>query len=145
MDQRLSFVSLGVRDVAASREFYVTGLGWTPHQEVPGEVIFLQVNHGLILSLWDRGQMAAELGAALDTAVNSAAVPPLTLSHNVGNEIEVDAVMEQARAAGAVVVVEPRRQPWGGYSGYFADPDGFRWEVAFNPTWRVDDRGTVTV
>jgi uncharacterized protein len=141
MDQRLSFISLGVRDVAASREFYVGGLGWTPHQEVPGEVIFLQVNHGLILSLWDRGQMAAELGSDF----NDDAVPPLTLSHNVGSETEVDAVVGQARAAGAAVVVEPRRQPWGGYSGYFADPDGFRWEVAFNPTWRVDDDGAVTV
>jgi len=145
MEQRLTFISLGVRDVAASRAFYVNGLGWTPHQEVPGEVIFLQVNHGLILSLWDRGQMAAELGAGQGAEPDFAGVPPVTLSQNVAGETEVDAVLEQARAAGAAAVVEPRRQPWGGYSGYFADPDGFRWEVAFNPTWRVDDGGNVTV
>lgn len=140
MEQRLSFISLGVADVARSREFYLTGLGWKAHQEVPGQVIFLQLNHGLILSLWNRAAMAAELGVE-----PSVGVPPVTLSHNVGSPAEVDAVLAQAAQAGAAVDHPAAQQAWGGYSGYFADPDGFRWEVAFNPTWAVDDAGNVTV
>lgn len=143
MQQQLNFITLGVRDVARSRSFYVDGLGWTPRLEVPGDVIFLQVNHGLVLSLWSRAQMAAELGVSEDKL--QAGTSPLTLSHNVGSPGEVDAVVRQAREAGADVVHPPRQQAWGGYSGYFADPDGFRWEVAFNPTWAVDDAGNVTV
>ncbi len=140
MEQRLTFISLGVRDVSRSREFYLTGLGWKAHHEVPGQVIFLQLNHGLILSLWNRAAMAAELGVE-----PSNGVPPVTLSHNVGSVTDVDAVLAQAVEAGAVVENPAVQQPWGGYSGYFADPDGFRWEVAFNPTWAVDDAGNVTV
>ncbi|RAN79703.1 glyoxalase [Bacillus sp. SRB_336] len=143
MQQQLNFITLGVRDVGRSRSFYVDGLGWTPRLEVPGDVIFLQVNHGLVLSLWSRAQMAAELGVSEDKL--QAGASPLTLSHNVGSPGEVDAVVRQAREAGADVVHPPRQQAWGGYSGYFADPDGFRWEVAFNPTWAVDDAGNVTV
>ena len=126
--------------MAASRRFYVDGLGWPVHREVPDEVVFIQANHGLILSLWDAGQMRAE--AAVDAP---AAVPCITLSHNVGSAEQVDQVMAQAESAGASVVAPPKTQPWGGYTGYFADPDGFRWEIAFNATWTVDDGGQVTV
>jgi uncharacterized protein len=140
MQPRVDFISLGVRSVAASRRFYVDGLGWPVHREVPGEVVFIQANHGLILSLWDAGQMQAEAGVDAP-----AAVPCITLSHNVGSSEQVDQVMAQAESAGAAVVAPPKTQPWGGYTGYFADPDGFRWEIAFNPTWAVDDGGQVTV
>jgi uncharacterized glyoxalase superfamily protein PhnB len=125
--------------VAASRSFYVEGLGWPVHREFP-EVIFIQANRGLMLSLWDAGQMQAE--AAVDAPTS---VPCITLSHNVASAAEVDEVMAQAESAGAAVVASPKTQPWGGYTGYFADPDGFRWEIAFNPTWRVDDGGQVTL
>lgn len=145
MEQHVTFISLGVSDVARTRDFYVTGLGWKPHFEVPGEVIFLQVNHGLILSLWNRAAMAAELGCDPAQLESSAGIVPVTLSQNLGSPEEVDAVLGQAQAAGAVVAHPPRQQPWGGYSGYFADPDGFRWEIAYNPTWTVDDGGHVTV
>lgn len=131
---------MGVRSVPASRAFYVDGLGWPVHKEVPGDVVFIQVNHGLVLSFWDAGQMQAEAGVSAPGPV-----PCITLSHNLGSTEEVDQVMAEAAAAGAAVVAEPVTQPWGGYSGYFADPDGFRWEVAYNPTWEVDDAGTVTV
>lgn len=139
MQPRVDFISLGVRSVAASRSFYVEGLGWPVHREFP-EVIFIQANHGLIFSLGDAGQMQAE--AAVDAP---ASVPCITLSHNVASAAEVDEVMAQAESAGAAVVASPKTQPWGGYTGYFADPDGFRWEIAFNPTWRVDDGGRVTL
>jgi catechol 2,3-dioxygenase-like lactoylglutathione lyase family enzyme len=140
MQPRVDFISLGVRSVPASRAFYIDGLGWPVHKEVPGEVAFIQVNHGLVLSLWDAGQMHAEAG--VDTP---GPVPPITLSHNLVSAEDVDRVMAEAAAAGATIIAEPVTQPWGGYSGYFADPDGFRWEVAYNPTWAVDDDGTVTV
>src|SRR6478736_6852357 len=136
MQPRVDFISLGVRSVEASRRFYVTGLGWPVHREVPGEVLFLQINHGLILSLWDAGQMRDEAGTD-----SPAGVPPITLSHNVGSAAAVDRVLGEAAAAGATIVAPAKTQPWGGYTGYFADPDGFRWEIAFNPTWTVDTAG----
>ena len=140
MQPRVDFISLGVRSVAASRAFYVDGLGWPVHREVPGDVVFIQVNHGLVLSLWDVRQMQADAGVTA-----SGGVPCITLSHNLPGTEDVDRVMEEAAAAGADIISEPITQPRGGYSGYFADPDGFRWEVAYNPTWTVDDAGTVTV
>lgn len=140
MQPRVDFISLGVRSVAASRAFYVDGLGWPVHRELDGDVVFIQVNHGLVLSLWDARQMRAE--ASVDAP---SPVPCITLSHNLPSTEDVDRVMEEAAAAGAAVIAAPVTQPWGGYSGYFADPDGFRWEVAYNPSWGVDDAGSVTV
>jgi uncharacterized protein len=140
MQPRVDFISLGVRSVSASRAFYAEGLGWPVHREVPGDVVFIQVNHGLILSLWDAGQMQAEAGVAAPGPV-----PCITLSHNVPSPEDVDRVMTEAAAAGAVLVAGPITQPWGGYTGYFADPDGFRWEIAYNPTWSVDPDGRVNV
>ncbi|WP_427018077.1 VOC family protein [Pseudarthrobacter sp. P1] len=140
MEPAVSFISLGVRDIAAARRFYVDGLGWPVHMEAPGEVIFLQVNHGLMLSLWDRAAMAADAGVDPDGGV-----PAVTLSQNLPSPAAVDGALAQAAAAGAVVVAPGRSKEWGGYVAYFADPDGFRWELAYNPTWTVDDDGTVTV
>ena len=140
MQPRVDFISLGVRSVPASRAFYVDGLGWPVHREVAGEVVFIQANHGLVLSLWDAGQMHAEAGVDAPGPV-----PCITLSHNVHGADEVDRVLDEAKTAGATVTGDPVTQPWGGYTGYFSDPDGFRWEVAYNPTWAVDDDGTVTV
>jgi uncharacterized protein len=140
MQPRVDFISLGVRSVPASRAFYVDGLGWPVHREVPGDVVFIQANHGLVLSLWDVRQMQADAGVSAPGSV-----PCITLSHNLPGIQDVDRVMAEAAAAGAEIIAEPVTQPWGGYSGYFADPDGFRWEVAYNPTWTVDDAGTVTV
>ena len=140
MQPRVDLISLGVRSVDASRRFYVDGLKWPVNREVPGDVLFIQANHGLVLSLWDAGQMQAE--AATDPP---AGVPCITLSHNVGSAAEVDVVMADAAAAGAAIVAAAKTQPWGGYTGYFADPDGYRWEIAFNPTWAVDAGGRVTL
>jgi catechol 2,3-dioxygenase-like lactoylglutathione lyase family enzyme len=164
MQARVDFISLGVRSVAASRRFYVDGLGWPVHMEVLGEVLFIQVNHGLMLSLWDRASMRNEAGMdddGSDDAGNLDGVsipgdegsegaprmpaPPLTLSHNVGSPDAVDQVVAEAEAAGATVISAGRQQSWGGYTAYLADPDGFRWEIAYNPTWTVDEGGAVTV
>ena len=129
MEQRISFVTLAVADLDATHRFYVDGLGWTPEMWVPGEVLMFRAGPLLVLSLWDAAAFEAEVGArpARD------GVPPLTLAHNVATRAEVDAVLATALAAGAHPVPEAVERDWGGYTGYFADPDGFRWEVAWNP------------
>ena len=129
MDQRLSFLTLAVRDLAASRRFYVGGLGWEPELDVPGEVLMFRVADKVVLSLWDVEHFTAEVGGAPATG----GVPPLTLAHNVATREGVDVVLQQAAAAGAEHVSQAQDRDWGGYTGYFADPDGFRWEVAWNP------------
>jgi uncharacterized protein len=132
MDQRLSFLTLAVADLDAARRFYVDGLGWTPDLEVEGDVVMISVGERVVLSLWDRAAFEAEVGA-IAMPPGPGGVPPFTLAHNVADRGEVDVVLEQARAAGASYVGDPAEREWGGFTGYFADPDGFRWEVAWNP------------
>ncbi|WP_456285467.1 VOC family protein [Microbacterium sp. JZ70] len=129
MDQRISLITLVVDDVAAARRFYIDGLGWCAEFEAPGEVLMIRVGERLLLSLWDRAHAEEEIGA-----VTRGGTPPVTLAHNVAEPAQVDAVLAQARTAGATAVVAAQQREWGGYSGYFADPDGFRWEVAVNPS-----------
>lgn len=129
MDQRVSFITLAVADTVASHRFYVDGLGWEPELEVAGEVLMLRVADKVVLSLWDEEHFAAEIGHAPARD----GVPPVTLAHNVATRDEVDRVLAEARAAGAREVSDATEREWGGYTGYFADPDGFRWEIAFNP------------
>lgn len=133
MDQRLSFVSLAVRDVARSRSFYVEGLGWSEELYVPGEVLMIQVGEHVVLSLWDRAHFEAEVGPINDREGEGHGVPPMTLAHNVATPAEVDAVLATARGIGADPVHEGQARDWGGYTGYFADPDGYHWEIAHNP------------
>ncbi len=127
MEQRINFVTLAVADVERSKQFYVTGLGWVPVFEAPGEVLFLPIAQGVVLSLWNREGFTAEV------APPGTGQAPLTLAHNVSSPAEVDAVLAAAEGAGAKVRPGEHRD-WGGYSGYFFDPDGFAWEVAHNPT-----------
>lgn len=128
MEPRISFVTLAAQDLSATRRFYVDGLGWTPELDVPGEVVMIRVGEHLLLSLWDEAHFAAEVGPLSD--LNG--VAPFTLAHNVATREEVDGVLDVARRAGAYVHA-PRDREWGGYTGYFADPDGVHWEVAWNP------------
>ncbi|WP_324650836.1 VOC family protein [Georgenia sp. H159] len=129
MDQRVSFITLAVRDLDASRRFYLDGLGRTAAVDVPGEVVMISVGERVVLSLWDEQAFEAEVGPV----ARGSGVPPVTLAHNVATEEAVEDVLATARAAGASAVGVPTRREWGGYTGYFADPDGFRWEVAYNP------------
>ncbi|WP_029145950.1 VOC family protein [Microbacterium luticocti] len=129
MDARVTLITLAVADLAASRRFYVDGLGWEPAFEVPGEVMFFRVAPTVVLSLWSRAGFEAEVGPLGD----GGGIPPLTLAHNMPDADGVDRVMRDAVAAGAQLIRPARQREWGGYSGYFADPDGFRWEVAYNP------------
>ncbi|WP_314650158.1 VOC family protein [uncultured Microbacterium sp.] len=126
MEQRVSFITLAIADVERSRAFYVDGLGWEPIF-AGDDVLMLPVADRLILSLWSIEGFTAEIGEA-----PASGIAPLTLAHNLATPAEVDAVLAEAAALGATV--SPGRQrEWGGYSGYFADPDGFRWEIAVNP------------
>lgn len=128
MDQRISLVTLAVKDVAAARRFYADGLGWTAGFDHPGVVMF-QVGEFVILSLWAESEFEAEVGPLR----RGEGLAPMALAHNVSSREEVDAVLETARQAGARSVTPALDRDWGGYSGYFADPDGFRWEVAWAP------------
>lgn len=130
MEQRVSFITLAVPDVAISHRFYAEGLGWTPEFYDPDDVLMFRAGPLTVLSLWNRAHFEAEVGASAQTGPG---VVPMTLSHNVHTRDEVDDVLADARAAGATTVSEGVEREWGGYTGYFADPDGFRWEVACNP------------
>lgn len=129
VEPRLSFVTLVVRDLGKSRRFYIEGLGWPVEFEAAGEVVMVRVGDKVVLSLWQESAAADELGPV----GRAAGALPFTLAHNVATPAEVDRVLEEAAAAGATVVAAATARDWGGYSGYFADPDGFRWEVAHNP------------
>jgi catechol 2,3-dioxygenase-like lactoylglutathione lyase family enzyme len=140
VDPRLSLLTLAVDDLDAERRFYLDGLGWTPALDVPGEVLFVQVGHGLLLALFGAADLAADMG------VDPASVVPgagFTLAHNVGSEDEVRAVVDRAVAAGATVVKEPQPAVFGGLQAYLADPAGVVWEIAYNPGLRFLDDGSV--
>ena len=128
MDQRVSFITLAVTDLDRTRRFYVDGLGWQPELDVQ-DVIMFRVAEKVVLSLWAREGFEAEVGPARE----GPGIVPITLSHNLATPEEVDQVLEDARAAGAGEVGDGVQREWGGYSGYFSDPDGFRWEIACNP------------
>jgi predicted lactoylglutathione lyase len=129
MDPRVSFITLAVPDLEAERAFYVDGLDWEPAMWVPDDVLMIKVGDKQLLSLWVEAAFEAEVGAI----VRGPGLAPITLAHNLPERDQVDGVIEDARAAGATSVQEAQEREWGGYTGYFADPAGYRWEVAWNP------------
>ena len=138
MEQRLSLVTLGVADLPHSRRFYEE-LGWTTRAAPGDDVVFFQAGC-LVVALWSREELAR------DSAVDDpGGYGGITLAHNVRSPEEVDAVVGEARAAGATITREPGPTFWGGYSGVFADPDGHPWEVAHNPRWRLAEDGSVVL
>jgi uncharacterized protein len=139
MDQRISFITLAVKDLEATRRFYLDGLGWSPELYVPGDVLMIRTGEHLILSLWVEAGFEAEVGPVR----RGEGIVPVTIAHNVRTAAEVEEVLELARAAGADPVEPGRQRDWGGYSGYFADPDWHLWEVAFNPFFPLDEAGNL--
>src|SRR4051794_35473304 len=123
MEQRVSLVTLGVRDLARARAFY-EALGWKTNAKPEDDVVFFQAG-GMIVSLWSRESLAEDSGVE-----DKGGWGGITLAHNVRSPAEVDGVVEEARAAGAVIPREPSATFWGGYSGIFVDPDGHAWEIA---------------
>ena len=140
MRPRITVITLGVDDLERSLAFYREGLGLpTPGivgtEYEHGAVVFFELHGGLKLALWPRRELARD--ATLSPGPPSAT--EFAISHNVGSAAEVDALLERARRAGATIPRPPGAPPWGGWSGWFQDPDGHLWEVAWNPKWPVDD------
>jgi catechol 2,3-dioxygenase-like lactoylglutathione lyase family enzyme len=137
---RVTLITLGVDDLQRALAFYRDGLGW-PTQGIVGEqfedgaVVFFDLADGLKLALWPRKSLAKDAGLASPTRGNG----DFTLAHNVLTREEVDAVMAQARRAGAGLVKAPHDTFYGGYAGYFSDPDGHLWEIAWNPQMLPED------
>jgi catechol 2,3-dioxygenase-like lactoylglutathione lyase family enzyme len=137
MDQRVTLITLGVRDHAAARAFYER-LGWRATLELE-ETVFFQAG-GLVVSLWSRQKLAEDIGVA-----DPGGWGGITLAHNVRSPEEVDRVIGEARAAGAEIAREPSETSWGGYTGIFVDPDGHPWEIAHNPGFELRDDGSLAV
>jgi predicted lactoylglutathione lyase len=135
MDQRVSVITLGVRDLERARAFY-EALGWTTRAAPEDDIAFFQAG-GMIVALWDRAKLADDSEVADEGGWGG-----VTLAHCVGSPEEVDAVTEQARAAGAEIGREPAKTFWGGYDSVFIDPDGHPWEVAHNPDWTIAEDGS---
>ena len=136
MKQRVNVITLGARDLGRARRFYEE-LGWETGAAPDDDVVFFQAGD-MVLALWDRATLAED-----SCVEDTPGWGGVTLALNVGSPEEVDAVTEEARAAGATIGREPAETFWGGYSGVFLDPDGHPWEVAHNPHWGLRDDGTV--
>ncbi len=137
--QRITLITLGVEDMARSRAFYAA-LGWQMHPQSQESVTFYQAN-GFAFGLFGKDDLAKDQGrpgAVLGTGA-------VTLAQNFETEAEVDAAYARALEAGATALKAPEKVFWGGYSGYFADPDGHVWELAVNPFWPLNDDGSLTL
>lgn len=139
MKPRITLITLGVDDLEAAVRFYRDGLGLRTDGIVGAEfehgaVAFFELQGGLKLALWPRKSIARDAGIPQ----GNRSATEFALAHNVPSRDEVDGVIEQARRAGAAVVKPAGDTFWGGYAGYFQDPDGHLWEVAWNPHWRIE-------
>jgi catechol 2,3-dioxygenase-like lactoylglutathione lyase family enzyme len=135
VEQRLSLVTLGVADLDRARHFY-EALGWRETPRAEG-VVFFQ-SGGMVVGLWGREELAADSGVD-----DTGGWGGITLAHNVASPAEVDAVIDEARTAGATIAREPAATFRGGYSGVFVDPDGHPWEVAHNPARALAEDGSI--
>jgi hypothetical protein len=138
MEQRLSLVTIGVTDLPRARAFY-EGLGWTTRAEPGDDVVFFQAG-GMIVALWNRESLAEDSGVE-----DTGGWGGVTFAYNTRSPAEVDAVIEEARAAGGRIAREPGETFWGGYSGVFVDPEGHPWEVAHNPRWTLHEDGSISL
>ncbi|GAA1496543.1 VOC family protein [Paeniglutamicibacter kerguelensis] len=136
----ITALTLGVRDVERSRDFYVQGLGFREVSHIPGEILFVQAGHGLLLALWNIASMPREYG----DVGHGVQAPPLSLGHNTGSVEEVNDLYAKAIAAGATSVGAPATREWGGTTACVADPDGFRWDFVHNPTFGIGEDGFIT-
>jgi len=127
MEQRVSLITLGVKDLARARSFY-EALGWSGARQPDDEVCFFQAG-GMVFALW--------------TALGGHGAPGVEIAYNVRKPEEVETVLAEAERAGGTIVRQAERAEWGGITGAFADPDGYVWEVAYNPGWTIDENGAV--
>ena len=136
MKQRVSLITLGVRDLGRARRFY-EALGWKTGAAPADDVVFFQAG-GMVVALWDRARLAED-----SCVPDSGGWGGITVALNFASPEEVDAVIEEARAAGATIGREPAETFWGGYSALFVDPEGHPWEIAHNPHWTITPDGAV--
>jgi uncharacterized protein len=137
MEQRISLITLGVADLASSRAFYER-LGWQRSVRAADGIAFFQAG-GMAFALYPRGELAKDAGVSSQ----GHGFPGFALAFNARSRGEVDAVLAEARAAGATILKAAEEAFWGGYSGYFSDPDGFLWEVAWNPSFPIAEDGSI--
>jgi uncharacterized protein len=137
MEQRISLITLGVADLRRAMDFYAA-LGWDGSSP-DDDVAFFQAG-GMVFALWDRAKLAEDSGVE-----DTGGWGGITLAHNVRSPAEVDAVIDEAAAAGGRIVRPGGETFWGGYSGAFCDPDGHPWEVAHNPRWTITEDGRVVL
>jgi uncharacterized protein len=136
MKQRVNVITLGVVDLERARRFY-EALGWKTNAGLEDDVVFFQAGE-MVFALWDRARLAED--SCVEDSGGWGGVTPAV---NVGSPEEVDAIVEEARAAGAKIGREPGETFWGGYSAVFIDPDGHPWEIAHNPHWTITEEGGV--
>ncbi len=138
MEQRVTLITLGVRELPRARAFY-EALGWTTRAEPDSDVVFFQAG-GMVVALWSRDELARD--SCVDDGGGWGGI---TLAHNVRSAEDVDTVLAEAEAAGATVRRRGAPTAWGGYSGVFVDPDGHPWEIAHNPSWPLAPDGSVSL
>ena len=138
MEQRISMISLGVSDLTRSRRFYEEGLGWKASSRSNEQITFFQVG-GMVLGLYSKTALAEDAHLAND----GSGFGGIALAYNVRQREEVDSILAEVQAIGAKILKPAEEAHWGGYSGYFADPDGYPWEVAWNPFWELREDGSV--
>lgn len=139
MKPYLTLVTLGVRNLEKSLAFYRDGLGWPAKPQ--GDVVFIPLQNGVVLSLYGRDDLATDA----EVSSEGSGFTGFTLAHNVGSAEEVNTIFNAVEDIGARIVKSPKKAEWGGYSGYFSDPDGYLWEVAHNPFWKLNEDGSAEV
>jgi len=139
MDQRLSIITLGVKNLKRSEEFYINKLGWTKSEQSNEEIIFIPLN-GFYLSLYKREKLAEDANCNPE----GKGFKGFTLAYNAPSEQEVNDLFEKFEQLGIKIIKKPEKVFWGGYSGYIADPDNNYWEIAYNPYTSIDADGNVT-
>lgn len=138
MNQHLHLITLGVSDLETSQKFYTEILGWKPSAASNESVAFFQAG-GVVLALFSRSSLAED---AL-TSPQGSGFSGISLAHNARSESEVDQIISDLKSKGVRIAKEPQKVFWGGYSSYFVDPDGYHWEVAYNPFFPFDESGNL--
>jgi catechol 2,3-dioxygenase-like lactoylglutathione lyase family enzyme len=138
MNQHLHLVTLGVKSMEVSRKFYIETLGWKPSSSSNEDITFFQAG-GIVLSIFQREKLAEDALVRPD----GAGFAGFTLAYNARSEAEVDEIIRDLKSKGVKILKEPQKVFWGGYSSYFADPDGNCWEVAYNPFFPFDQNGNL--
>ena len=148
MEQRLSLITLGVADLDRARKFYEDVVGWTAAPG-PAEIVFFDLD-GVIFSLFPHDDLAEDMAAlpdanARETQARAETLRRLDESTFEVDKEEVDEIFARLEQRGAAIVKMPQAASWGGYSGYFSDPDGHKWEIAYNPYWTILDDGRISL